>query len=166
MNTLPISRRAVLRVAGAFVVWAGLVGLARVLGAQPEILLVGLTVGAAAAAFWLCVDAVGETDAGRWELLDDEPIRPPGQDTRFAALTRMVNGHFDARRPDDSLHRELVSLIDQRLMARHGVSWSVDSERASALLDPGLTSLAEQQPPYPRMTRQQVDVLLSRIEAL
>jgi hypothetical protein len=161
-----MSRRAALRVAGAFGVWALLVGLARTLGSRPDIPLVGLTVAAAAAALWLCVDAVGETATPRWELLDDEPIRPPGQDARLSALTRMVNAHFDGRRPDDSLHRELLGLLDQRLVARYGVGWRADPERAGPLLDPALAALAEQPPPHPRMTRQQVDVLLSRIEEI
>ena len=34
------------------------------------------------------------------------------------------------------------------------------------VIDPALAALAEQHPPHPRMTRQQVDVLLSRIEAI
>jgi hypothetical protein len=161
-----MSRRAALRVAGAFVVWAALVGLARTLGSRPDIALVGLTVAAVAAALWLCVDAVGETSNPRWELLDDEPIRPPGQDSRFSALTRMVTAHFEGRRPDDSLHRELVGLLDQRLVARYGVSWRADPDRARSLLEPALADLAEQPPPHPRMTRQQVDTLLSRIEAM
>ena len=161
-----MSRRAWLRVAGAFAVWAGLVGLARTLGSRPDIVLVGITVAAAAAALWLCVDAVGETASPRWELLEDEPIRPPGQDSRLSALTRMVTAHFDGRRPDDTLHQQLVGLVDQRLMARHGLTWRADQDRARVLLDPELAALAEQQPPHPRMTRQQVDALLSRIEAM
>jgi hypothetical protein len=161
-----MSRRAALRVAGAFVVWAVLVGLARTLGSRPDIALVGLTVAAASAALWLCVDAVGETATPHWELLDDEPIRPPGEDTRLSSLTRMVNAHFDGRRPDDSLHRQLVVLLEQRLVARYGVSWRADPERVRPLLDPALAALAEQPSPHPRMTRQQVEVLLSRIEAI
>lgn len=161
-----MSRRAWLRVAGAFLVWAGLVGLARTLGSSPDIVLVGLTVAAASAALWLCVDALEETASPRWELLVDEPIRPPGQDSRLAALTRMVTAHFEGRRADDTLHQQLVGLVDQRLMARHGLSWRADPARARELLDPELAALAEQQPPHPRMSRHQVDVLLTRIEAL
>jgi hypothetical protein len=161
-----MSRRGALRVAGAFLVWAGLVGLARTLGSRPEIVLVGLAVAAAAAALWLCVDAVGETSAPRWELLADDPIRPPGQDSRLAALTRMMTGHFEGRRTDDALHRQLVALVDQRLVAKHGISWRADPDRARPLLDPELVVLAQQEPPHPRMTRRQVDALLSRIEAM
>jgi hypothetical protein len=161
-----MSRHAALRVAGAFLVWAGLVGLARILGARPDILLVGLTVGAAAAALWLFVDSVAETESPPWEQLDDEPVRPPGQDGRFAALTRLVNAHFEARRHDDALHQHLVDLVDQRLVATYGVGWRADAQRAKGMLDPELAVLVEEPPPHPRMTRQQLDVLLSRIEAM
>ena len=161
-----MSRRMALRVAGAFVAWAGLVGLARTLGSRPDIALGGLTVAAVAVALWLCADAVAETASPRWELLDDEPIRPPGQDNRFTALTRMVTAHFEGRRSDDSLHRQLVGLLDQRLVATHGVSWRADPDRGRPLLDPALAALAEEPSPHPRMTRQQIDVLLSRIEAM
>ena len=51
-------------------------------------------------------------------------------------------------------------------MASHGVSWRVDPDRAAPLLGPELVALARQQPPYPRMNLQQIDVLLTRIEAL
>jgi hypothetical protein len=162
-----MSRRWVWRVVGAFVVWALLVGLARTLDSRPDVLLVGLTIAAATAVLWLCVDALAETESPRWELLDDEPVRPPGQDTRQAALTRLISGHLDGRRPDDGLlHRQLVGLVDQRLMERYGVSWRVDPERARALLEPELVALAEESPPHPRMTRRQIDVLLHRIEGL
>jgi hypothetical protein len=162
-----MSRRLLWRAAAAFAVWAFLVGLARTLGSHPDVLLVGLAVAAGTAVLWLCVDAVGETDSPRWELLQDEPIRPPGQDTRLAALTRMITGHLDGRRPDDGLlHRQLVGLVDQRLIERYGVSWRVDPDRARALMEPELVALAEESPPHPRMTRRQIDVLLQRIEAL
>jgi hypothetical protein len=162
-----MSRRWAWRVGGAFLVWVLLVGLARTLGSRPDILLVGLTVAAATAVLWLCTDAVAETESPRWELLDDESIRPPGQDVRFAALTRLIAGHLDGRRPDDGLlHRQLVGLVDQRLMERYGVSWRVDPDRARALLEPELVALAAEPPPHPRMTRRQIDVLLNRIEGL
>jgi hypothetical protein len=162
-----MSRKWAWRVVGAFSVWVLLVGLARTLDSRPDILLVGLTVAAATAVLWLCVDALAETESPGWELLDDEPVRPPGQDTRLAALTRLISGHLDGRRADEGqLHRQLVGLVDQRLMERYGVSWRVDPERARDLLEPELVALAEESPPHPRMTRRQIDVLLNRIEGL
>ena len=78
----------------------------------------------------------------------------------------MVAQHLDAREVGDVLHRHLCELADQRLMAAHGVSWRVDPDRAAPLLGPELVALARQDAPYPRMNLQQIDVLLSRIEAL
>jgi hypothetical protein len=112
------------------------------------------------------VDGVAEVDSPTWELPGDEPLSPPGQDLRLTALTRVVAGHFEARLPGDTLQRQLMGLVDQRLMARYGVSWRVDPERARELLPPELVDLAEQVAPYPRMSIRRIDVLLTRIEAL
>jgi hypothetical protein len=154
------------RVGGALLVWFLLVFVAHLVGGRPDAGLVGLAVAAGTAALWLCVDAVSEGETPRWELLDDEPVRPPGQDARLAALTRAVAAHFEARRPGNGLQRQLMGLADQRLVARYGVSWRADPRRARPFLGPELLALAEQSDPFPRMTREQVDVLLERIEAL
>lgn len=154
------------RLASAFVVWCLLVYVAHLVGGRPDAGLVGLAVAAGTAALWLCVDAVSESDSPTWELLDDEPLRPPGQDARLVALARAVSAHFEARRPGDGLQRQLMGLADQRLVARHGISWRADPERARPFLGPELLALAEQSEPYPRMTPAHIDVLLDRIEAL
>jgi hypothetical protein len=154
------------RVGFALLVWFLLVYVAHLVGGEPQVGLVGLAVVAGSAVLWLCVDTVGAGDDPGWELLDDEPLRPPGQDARLAALTRLVAAHFEARRPGDGLQRALMALADQRLIARHGVSWRADPERARPHLGPELLALAEQSEPYPRMSRTQVDLLLDRIEEL
>jgi hypothetical protein len=161
-----MSRRALFRVGAALAVWAGLVYLSHDLGATPDVPLVGLAVAASAGVLWLCVDGVTEVRSPTWELPGDEPIGRPGQDPRLTALTRAVAGHFEARLPGDTLQRQLMGLVDQRLMARYGVSWRVDPDRARALLPAELVGLAEQVAPHPRMSKRQVDVLLTRIEAL
>jgi hypothetical protein len=154
----------------ALVTWLVVVVLARLLGSDPDLGLLALTVAAAATTWWLCLDATrpsGRTpDRDRWDRDDDQPLRAPGEDTRLAALTRIVDAHFEARAADDTLQRHLMTLADQRLMARHGVSWRVDPDRAAPLLGPELLALARQTRPFPRMSVQQIDVLLSRIEAL
>lgn len=163
---MSLSSRWTSRVGLALLVWVLLVYVAHLVGGEPDVGLVGLAVAAGSAVLWLCVDAVGDGDRPTWELLDDEPLRPPGQDARLAALTRAVAAHFEARRPGDGLQRQLMRLADQRLVARYGVGWRADPERARGYLGPELLALAEQSDPYPRMTRQQVAVLLERIEAL
>ena len=161
-----MSRRVLVRAGTALAVWAGLVYLARDVGATPDVPLVGLAVAACAGVLWLWVDGVAEVDSPTWELPGDEPLSPPGQDLRLTALTRVVAGHFEARLPGDTLQRQLMGLVDQRLMARYGVSWRDDPERARELLPPELVDLAEQVAPYPRMSIRRIDVLLTRIEAL
>ena len=101
-----------------------------------------------------------------WDRATDEPIRPPGEDPRLALLGRVVAQHLDARQSSGVLRRHLLDLADHRLMSRYGLSRRADEERAAAVLGPELTALAEQREPFPRMTLDQIDVLLRRIEAL
>jgi len=153
------------RIATAFGLWAAVVAVAVWKGNHPDALLLGLTVAAFATTLWLYLDA-GTVEAPLWDRADDDPVRAPGEDARLALLTRVVGQHLDARAVSDGLQRHLVELADQRLMSRHGVSWRVDPERAARLLGPELVELARQQPPHRRMNLQQIDVLLTRIEAL
>ena len=159
-------RRWVSRIATAFAVWAVVVGIAVWKGNHPDALLLGLTFAAAATTLWLYLDAGVVAEAPVWDRPDDDPVRPPGEDARLALLTRVVGQHLDARQVSDNLHHRLLDLADQRLMSSHGVSWRVDPERAGPLLGPELVALARLRPPYLRMTLQQIDVLLTRIEAL
>jgi hypothetical protein len=154
------------RIGSAFALWAALVLVARVFGSDPDPLLLALTIAAGATVVWLFLDTSAETEPPLWNRYDADPVRPPGEDPRLALLTRVVGQHLDAREVGDALQRQLVELADQRLIARHGVSWRVDPERAAPLLGPELTALARQRPPLPRLSVQQIDVLLTRIEAL
>ena len=158
-------RRWTGRIGAAFALWVVVVGVAVWQGNHPDALLLALTVAAFGATLWLYLDA-GLVEAPLWDLADDDPVRPPGEDARLALLTRVVGQHLDAREVGDALPRHLVELADQRLMTRHGVSWRVDPERAAPLLGPELVALARATPPHRRMDLQQIDVLLTRIEAL
>lgn len=159
-------RRWTARIAVAFAIWAGVVLVARFKGNQPDALLLALTVAAFGTTLWLYLDAGAHSEPPNWDRPDDDPVRPPGEDRRLALLTRVVGQHLDSREVGDGLQRHLVELADERLMAAHGVSWRVDPDRAAPLLGPELAALARQHPPYPRMSLHQIDVLLSRIEAL
>ena len=161
-----MSRRWLRRLGAALAVWVAAVVLSRLFGSTADVGLVGLAVAALAAVLWIAVDALGAGPVEGWDLDPDDPVRPPGQDLRLAALNRMVATHLESRRPGDGLPRALTRIADQRLMARYGVSWRVDPERARELLPPELVDLAEQVAPYPRMSIRHIDVLLTRIEAL
>ena len=158
-------RRWTARIGAAFGLWVVVVGVAVWKGNHPDALLLALTVAAFGTTLWLYLDT-GLTEAPLWDRTDDDPVRPPGEDARLALLTRVVGQHLDARDVGDALQRHLVELADQRLMSRHGVSWRVDPERAAPLLGPELVALARETTPHRRMNLQQIDVLLTRIEAL
>lgn len=159
-------RRWTSRVLAATGVWAVLTLAARVFGNQPRTALLALTVAAFATVVWLYLDASAETDLPAWERPADDPIRPPGEDARLALLTRIVEQHLDAREPDGNLRRRILDLADHRLVSRYGLSRLADPERAEGVLGPELTALVRQVEPYPRMSADQIDVLLRRIEAL
>jgi hypothetical protein len=162
----PAVKRWTARIAAAVAAWAVVVLIARVMGNQPDVALLALTFAAFATTLWLYLDVSQRSEVPLWDRTDSDPVRPPGEDPRLAMLTRVVAQHLDARETGDALQRHLLDLADNRLMTAHGVSWRADPDRAGPLLGPELVALARQSPPYPRMTVQQIDVLLSRIEAL
>lgn len=167
MNVRSETRRMwAARIGTAVGLWVAVVGIAAVQGNHPDALLIGLAVAAFAATLWLYLDVSARDRAPAWDRYDHDPVRPPGEDSRLAFLTRVVGQHLDAREVGGNLHSHLEELAEQRLMARHGVSWRVDPERAAPLLGPELVGLAQQRPPYPRLDVRQIDVLLRRIEAL
>lgn len=162
MSVSPWLRRGAVLFAGWVVVCAG----SWVFGLQPHPGLVALAVVAVGAALLLLLDTSGSAASADWRQVDEDPVRPVGEDTRLASLTRVVNGHLVARDVGPGLHRHLMRVADQRLMAHHGVSWVADPERAAALMAPGLAAFAGQTDPFPRLTTGQIDVLIDRIEDL
>lgn len=161
-----VSRKWVARVLSALAVWATVVTAARALGNQPRVGLLALVVAALATVLWVFIDASTQVDPMVWDRSSDERIRPPGEDPRLALLGRVVAHHLDGRQSSGALRRHLLELADHRLMSRYGLSRRADEERAAAVLGPELTALAEQQEPFPKMTLDEIDVLLRRIEAL
>jgi hypothetical protein len=159
-------RRWLARGLAALAVWAVLTLGAQVFGNQPRTALLALVVAGFASVLWLYLDLSVRTDAPLWDRPADDPVRPPGEDPRLALLTRVVAQHLDAREPDGTLRRHLMDVADHRLVTRYGVSWRADPERAESFLGPDLSALARQAAPFPRMSMQQIDVLLSRIEDL
>ena len=150
----------------AFVVWFVVVATALFLGMQPRPALLAGLVAAVGAGLLLFLDASDQVAGDRWAVPDTDPARERGEDMRLASLSRMVGSHLVSHQVDDQLHRQLLRLLDQRLVARHGVSLQADPERAADLAGPELAALMQQGPPYPRLKIGQIDVLIARIEEL
>ncbi len=150
----------------AFLVWFGVCGVAALFGAHPSYGLVALVVAAAAGVLLLVLDTSARIYPATWRLPDTDPVRPPGEDPRLTLLHRAVTAHLVAHEVGGQLHDHLMTVVDQRLVGRHGVSRRADPERADALMGPALARFAAATDPYPRLTAEQIDVLIDRIEEL
>ncbi len=150
----------------ALLVWLAVSGVASLFGAHPSYGLVALVVAAVAGVLVLFLDTSARAEAGSWRLPDTDPVRPPGEDPRLSLLTRAVRSHLVSREVGDDLHRHVMAVVDPRLVTRHGVSRRADPDRALRLMGPDLARFAAATDPYPRLTPEQIDVLIDRIEEL
>ena len=146
--------------------WLAVCAVASLFGAHPAYGLVALVLAAGAAVLLLLLDTSARNERAVWTLPDEDPVRPPGEDPRFALLRRVVGAHLDGRTVGGQLHDHLMALADQRLLAHHGISRHADPERAATVLGPELSWFAAATDPYPRLDLAAIDVLIDRIEAL
>ena len=154
------------RIVTAAAIWGILVAGAYALGDSPRPGLLAVVVGAATVVVWLILDVSGDMESVRWLPQEPGAVRPPGEDQRLALLRRVVAQHLDGREVGDALYRHLVELTDQRLVMRRGVSIRADPARAADLVGPELAAVVAARPPYPRLTLDQIDRIVSRIEDL
>lgn len=92
-------------------------------------------------------------------------LRDQAPDVRLLTLERIINGHLEARIPNDLLAVQLRELASRRLALRHGVRLGTEPVRAAALLGQDLLRFLDARPPL-RLTLAQVNDILRRIEAL
>lgn len=153
------------RVALAALVWVLACAGAWVWGLEPKPGLLALVTAAAAGVVWLYLDVSGEAERATWDRVSDDPVRAPGEDPRLSLLRRVISGHLDAKDTDDQLHRHLLAVADERLMAHHGITRSASPEHAAAVLGPDLNGFLHG-PRTRRLNAAQIGQLLNRIEKL
>jgi hypothetical protein len=154
------------RIAGLFAVWLVIAVITWLAGNRPALGLLALVLTVAAALLWLLLDVSADAEPTIWPSPVDLPVRPPGEDVRLSRLHHLVEQHQSAHEVSDGLHRELTRLADQRLVGKYGVSLRADPDRAARHLGPELTAVVTRRAPYPRLSIQQINTLLDRIEAL
>jgi hypothetical protein len=162
----PERRTWVARIGAAFALWLVVCVIAYLLGNHPRPGLIALLVAACAGTLWLFLDATVQMEAPQWAFPASQWIHSPGEDARLSLLARLIGQHLDAKEVGEHLQRHLMEIADQRLVAHHGVSRRADPERAATLIGPELADFATWSHPYPRLTLNQIDVLISRIEDL
>ena len=154
------------RVAVGVGLWFVVCAVALFFGMKPHPVLVALVVAAVGGAIFLFLDTSAQAPSTAWRLPDRDPARRPGEDPRLALLARVLNTHLVSHEAGDQLHRHLMSLADQRLVAHHGISRRADPDRAAAVMGPDLAAFAAHRVPHPRLTTDQIDLLIDRIEDL
>jgi hypothetical protein len=161
-----ITRLWVSRIGAAFALWLVICVLAYLFGDHPRPGLLALLVAACAGTLWLFLDASVQMEAPHWSFVTSHRIHSPGEDARLGLLVRLIGQHLDAREAGDQLHRHLMETADQRLVAHHGVSRRADPERAAQLMGPELAEFTTWNSTQSRLTLNQIDVLVTRIEDL
>ena len=154
------------RIALGIVTWVVVMAVALFLGLEPQPVLLALAVATVGLTLVGYLDSVASVASNSWAVVDTEAARPPGEDRRLGVLTLVVESHLSAHRVDDTLRRQLLHLLEQRLLARHGITLDADPEQVSATIGPELGALLAQRAPFPRMNIRQIDVLIERIEEL
>lgn len=152
------------RIGIAFTVWLVACVVAFLLGTEPRPGLIALLVAACAVMLWLFLDATDRP--ARWSFVNTASVRPRGEDLRLSLLKHVIDQHLDGKQVADTLHRYLTTIADQRLVAHHGLSRRTDLERADRLMGPELADFAALTAPFPRLTPDQIGVLVTRIEGL
>ena len=127
----------------------------------PDHLRLALVVALGVAVTGLLIDSLAEGGSA-WRA---EPMGTGGvtaTDPHLASYVRILESHLTARGADTALRNRLAALCDERLARRHALSRG--DPAAEALLGPELVGVLSGPPR--RLTREQIDGCLRRIEAL
>lgn len=160
-----MTRKWAFRLGTVFGFWLVVCVAGYLLGNHPRPGLIALVIVTAAGTLWLYLDTSAQSEPPRWQLVNDDPLRAPGGDSRLALLERVVSAHLDSRDVTDHLQRFAGRVVDQRLISRHGISRLADPQRAAQVLGPELAGYLDSPQPR-RLSPSQIDQLLKRIEAL
>lgn len=128
-------------------------------GAEPDIIVLGGVIAVVAAGSLTAYDIARRTTGVSWS--QGQP--PPTVDWQVINLRKHVK--FNTRYDAPLLHETLINLVDDRLLAHHGVDRAATPEAAYAVLTPRLQRLTVG--PSRRMaTTGELERILTDIEEL
>lgn len=164
------TRTPMQRLFGVAKIWAAVVGFTFLTGHVPEFPLVTVAVGVAATVFWLVTDVSVSVDTANWAAPSKSFLRARGKDSRASVLHRQLqdldNRELAASRRD-MLAVTLLAIIDDRVVATHGVLRAEQPERFRQIIGPELAEfVSSTQSGRPRLSTRTLPALLSRIEQL
>ena len=134
------------------------------MGPRP-VLIAGLA-AAVASALWLLTDLADVAEPTSWTAAFDPGRLPRGADLRIRALQGQL-AHGPSMDDGRALHRLLVDLIDDRLVADHGIDRALEPDRAAVALGPTLAAFVVA-PPSSRQLRDPsfLSSIITLIESL
>lgn len=108
-------------------------------GSEPEVIALAGVLLAGAAVVVSAFDLSGELTPVPWTRRSRLPPRSPGSNWRSVSLRRQMTSGERAGSTD--LRTQLVSLVDDRLAAHHGIDRVNDPAAADVVLTPALRRL-------------------------
>ena len=120
------------------------------LGMEPRLVLVGCVVVLVAATAWLVIEMASTVTPLAWYAYGTEADTSARPDRRVQVLRSRLRQPAARRgqatstgdvgvEPSDEIIDSLLGIIDEHLVAEHGVDRSIDPDRAAELLGPELT---------------------------
>lgn len=151
-------------------IWAAVVAFMLLSGHIPEFALVTLVVGVVATVMWLFTDVSVSVETANWATPSKSALRGRGRDSRASVLHRQLydldNRQLGASRRE-MLATTLLTIIDDRVAAAHGVSRAEEPERFRQIVGPELAAfVASVEAGRPTFSTRALPALLSRIEQL
>lgn len=141
-------------------------GFTTFVGLRPRPLLLAGVVLASFAAAWVLTDIGRLVGRIEWEPPRRRVTARHGLDPRFLRMSALMRDESDRRLVSFGVHRDLVRIIDDRLLAHHGIDRYAETERAQQVLGPALSSYVDAAPSPHQLRPHTLYDLLTRIEAL
>jgi hypothetical protein len=160
--SVPTGKRVAVPLVAAGAVWA----LTAWIGLRPRPLLVVLTVVAAFACWSLVADVAGARHALNVDAPRRRLVPRWGLDARFSRLAATLRPPHDPHLVASQVHATLVGIVDERLLAHHGVDRAADPDAARAVMGDVLADYIERPPATPRNLMSYLSGMVARIEAI
>jgi hypothetical protein len=132
-------------------------------GAEPEVIALAGVMLAVASLIVSSMDLASELSPVPWTRRSRRPQGSAGSSWRSVALRRQMSSGDGAGTTE--LRSQLVSLVDDRLAARHRIDRTTAPERAAAVLTPALRQLVAE-PRSAGMGLRELRRIVADIEAL
>ena len=152
-----------LRVIGTVAVWFALSVLLAIAGARPAVVVIAGVVAVVATLTFLTVDLFHAVTSLHWSRRHRGLRFEPGSDQWGLKVRQQL--HRAERSGSTELSDALVRLVDDRLVAHHGIDRARDEALAHRILSPALRRLVCHPPPHIAGVRD-LDRIVTEIEAL